>query len=186
MAKYFNYFPTTYYSNANNVTTLDTVTNIIARFQFEGSLKDGEYIGVCKYWNMQGEIISEINYPEIKTIENSDINYDAPIYEANVLGIATLICIGQPNYTFAQSNQIVYYSIYLMKNDKVVSKIGLYEVFEDTLPTLLDDVVGVVVCSPNILSHKLPSCLSVKFINVFLERPSSKSLFTISFLVILF
>lgn len=40
MAKYFNYFPTTYYSNANNVTTLDTVTNIIARFQFEESLKN--------------------------------------------------------------------------------------------------------------------------------------------------
>jgi antitoxin component YwqK of YwqJK toxin-antitoxin module len=34
--------------------------------KFEGKLKDGEYIGLCRHWNMNGEIISEINYPEIK------------------------------------------------------------------------------------------------------------------------
>lgn len=39
MAKYFNYFPKTYY-NANNSPSLDTVTNIIARFGFESSLKE--------------------------------------------------------------------------------------------------------------------------------------------------
>jgi antitoxin component YwqK of YwqJK toxin-antitoxin module len=36
------------------------------KLKFEGALKEGEFIGVCKYWNIQGEIISEINYPEIK------------------------------------------------------------------------------------------------------------------------
>jgi hypothetical protein len=40
MADYFNNFPITFYSSgANNVTSLDTVTNIIARFGFEESLK---------------------------------------------------------------------------------------------------------------------------------------------------
>jgi len=40
MAKYFNYFPTTYYSNSNESTALDTVTNVIARFAFENVIKD--------------------------------------------------------------------------------------------------------------------------------------------------
>jgi hypothetical protein len=40
MAKYFNYFPTTYYSNSNESNALDTVTNIIARFAFEDSIKE--------------------------------------------------------------------------------------------------------------------------------------------------
>lgn len=41
MADYFNNFPITFYSSgANNVTSLDTVTNIIARFGFEQSLKE--------------------------------------------------------------------------------------------------------------------------------------------------
>ena len=41
MSKFFNYYPKTYYtSGANNVTSLDTVTNIIARFGFEKELKE--------------------------------------------------------------------------------------------------------------------------------------------------
>lgn len=41
MADYFNNFPLTFYSSgANNVTSLDTVTNIISRFGFESSLKE--------------------------------------------------------------------------------------------------------------------------------------------------
>lgn len=40
MAKYFNYFPKTFYSNNNLTTGLDTVTNIISRFSFEQTLKD--------------------------------------------------------------------------------------------------------------------------------------------------
>ena len=40
MAKYFNYFPKTFYSNNNSTTGLDTVTNIISRFSFEQTLKD--------------------------------------------------------------------------------------------------------------------------------------------------
>lgn len=40
MAKYFNFFPKTVYSLANTATSLDAVTNIIARFGFESTLKD--------------------------------------------------------------------------------------------------------------------------------------------------
>ena len=40
MAKYFNYFPKTIYTANTNVSGLDTVTNIIARFGFEKTLKE--------------------------------------------------------------------------------------------------------------------------------------------------
>lgn len=40
MAKFFNYFPKTIYTANTNVTGLDTVTNIIARFRFEETLKE--------------------------------------------------------------------------------------------------------------------------------------------------
>jgi hypothetical protein len=41
MASFFNFYPKTFYtSGANNVTSLDTVTNIIARFAFEAELKE--------------------------------------------------------------------------------------------------------------------------------------------------
>jgi hypothetical protein len=40
MANYFNYFPLTLYTSDDNGNNLDTVTNIIARFGFESSLKE--------------------------------------------------------------------------------------------------------------------------------------------------
>ena len=44
MANYFNFFPTTYYTNSNTSSDLDTVTNIIARFAFEDSTKNNSNI----------------------------------------------------------------------------------------------------------------------------------------------
>lgn len=44
MAKYFNYFPTTFYNSSNTSLSLDTVTNIIARFSFENELKENSAI----------------------------------------------------------------------------------------------------------------------------------------------
>lgn len=40
MSKYFNYFPKTFYSNEDNAKSLNVVTNIITRFNFESKLKE--------------------------------------------------------------------------------------------------------------------------------------------------
>lgn len=40
MARYFNFFPKTLYSSNNASIGLDTVTNLVARFGFEASLKE--------------------------------------------------------------------------------------------------------------------------------------------------
>ena len=40
MAKFFNYYPKTFYTSNNKSSGVDTVTNIIARFGFEQKLKD--------------------------------------------------------------------------------------------------------------------------------------------------
>jgi hypothetical protein len=58
MAKYFNYFPKTFYSNDNASTGLDSVTNIIARFGFEQSLKNNS----SAFYKYQ---IQESDTPEI-------------------------------------------------------------------------------------------------------------------------
>lgn len=39
MARYFNYFPKSFYTSNNSSTGVDAVTNIITRFGFENSLK---------------------------------------------------------------------------------------------------------------------------------------------------
>jgi len=87
---------------------------------------------------VKSKLIPNINYPEIKNIDKNDINFDAVLYEANVLGLNTLISIGQSNYSFSKDN-IIYFPIYLIKDNKVLSQIGVYEIFENNLPSILDD-----------------------------------------------
>ena len=40
MAKYFNYFPKTFYTSNNDVNGVEAITNIIARFAFDSQLKE--------------------------------------------------------------------------------------------------------------------------------------------------
>jgi hypothetical protein len=40
MAKYFNYFPKTFYTSNNNVNGVEAITNIISRFAFDSQLKE--------------------------------------------------------------------------------------------------------------------------------------------------
>jgi hypothetical protein len=58
MANFFNNFPATFYTNSDTSNSLDTVTNIIARFGFESSLKENSS-GFYKY------TIKDSDTPEI-------------------------------------------------------------------------------------------------------------------------
>ena len=90
---------------------------------------------------VRSRLVPSVNYIELKALNPSDTkenNYKAPLYEATVLGINTIISIGNIINTFI-SNNVVYYPIYLIKNDKVISQIGVYEIFQSDIPSLLDD-----------------------------------------------
>ena len=78
----------------------------------------------------------EINYPEIKKLDSDDTDYDASLYETNVLGIDIIIALGQAKYTFIDKN-IIYFPIYLVKNDRVVNQLGLYEIMESQFNHIL-------------------------------------------------
>lgn len=82
-----------------------------------------------------------INYPEIKALDQTDTKdsqYKAALYEAEVLGIHTIVSIGQIKNTFIDKG-IVYFPLYLIKDDKVLSQIGVVEAMQDTIPSLLDE-----------------------------------------------
>jgi len=81
---------------------------------------------------------SSINYPEIKVLENADKDYPASMYDVSLLDTEVVIALGQPKYTYVERN-IIYYPIYLVKNNSVDSQIGLYEANNSNLSSLLDD-----------------------------------------------
>ena len=68
MAKFFRYYPKTFYTSNNAVTGVDAVTNIIARFSFEQTLKENAN-AFYKYQIQDGdtpEIIADKYYGNVE------------------------------------------------------------------------------------------------------------------------
>jgi predicted NAD-dependent protein-ADP-ribosyltransferase YbiA (DUF1768 family) len=83
-------------------------------------------------------LIPDIEYPEIRTLLPEDKNHDVSTYDITLFDEEEVIALGQPVNTFIERN-IVYYPIYLVKNDKVTKQIGLYETFGDNVVNILDE-----------------------------------------------
>jgi len=87
---------------------------------------------------VKSKLDDSINYPEIKSLETEDQEYDADLFEAEILGVDSIIAIGQAKYTFIDNN-IIYYPVYIIKDERVDSQIGVYEIFSDMQPSILDE-----------------------------------------------
>jgi len=145
MAKFFNFYPTTIYTNSNESTSYDIVTNIIARFAFEKSLKENSAL-FYSYDIQEGdtpEIIANKYYgsPEkhwIVLLFNDivDPQYDWPLTDRNLIvyindkysanGAASNPT--KSGIAWAQSNIKTYYKIVTRVNsnptkDTIVEKI---------------------------------------------------------------
>jgi len=80
----------------------------------------------------------EINYLENRGLDSEDLEFDAQPWEVNMLGEDITIALGNPKYKYVKQN-IIYYPIYLIKNNQVDMQIGIYEIISDQLASLLDE-----------------------------------------------
>lgn len=79
-----------------------------------------------------------VRYTELKGIDPEDADYDAPMYEVELIGRRVVVAVGKPKYAFTD-NSIVYFPAYLVNDDKVVLQIGVYEILEESLPNMTDE-----------------------------------------------
>jgi len=78
-----------------------------------------------------------INYPEIKQMSDEDKEHESNLYKLLIFGRNYTIAIGLPKYKYIEKG-IIYYPIYLIKNNQVNSQIGLYEIRSITEPSVRD------------------------------------------------
>lgn len=78
-----------------------------------------------------------INYPEIRKLNEEDNNYESSIYESIILDKNVMIALGKEKYSFIDKN-IVYFPVYIVKDDKVDLQIGVYEIFSNKQTDILD------------------------------------------------
>lgn len=73
---------------------------------------------------IRSTIDSTVEYKETKKIEDEDKEQDYNIYEIEIMGINVLTTIGQPK----KIKNIIYFPLYLIKYNRKVLQIGLYEI----------------------------------------------------------
>ena len=88
-------------------------------------------------------IDKNIDYFETNIIDKQDIDYETYVYKARIYNKNITFVLGQPNFDYLD-NDIVYFNIYLVKNEDVVSKIGLYET-QNTIYSNLLDIEGNII-----------------------------------------
>lgn len=87
---------------------------------------------------VQSKINSTVNYPEINTLDPEDKEHDADLYELTIKGVECIIALGLPKFAFIEKD-IVYYPVYVIKDQRVDAQIGVYEITSTQQPAVLDE-----------------------------------------------
>jgi len=87
---------------------------------------------------VKSQLVDEVNYNELKEIEEEDDEYSAPIYDYKLHGKDIEIGLGKPKHTYSRYG-IVYFPVYLIVNSELVSKIGVFEIEDKKMIDVLDD-----------------------------------------------
>ena len=87
---------------------------------------------------VQSVLVPGVSYPEDRTLDKEDLGTDTAVFEIEVLGVSAEIAVGQGKYAFIDQN-LVFYPVYLIADDKVDVQIGVFELFSDAQPNLLDE-----------------------------------------------
>lgn len=85
-----------------------------------------------------------LNYPENILVDENDIDYESYIYKGNIYGKPILFIFGKGelvsnNLVLNQDVDIMYINVYLVKNNDIVRKIGIFEILNSEYLNYLDD-----------------------------------------------
>ena len=77
---------------------------------------------------LQSKLNSNLTYFETKKINKDDLNQERSLYKAKLHGIEVVISIGKGKIHKIEKIKVISFPIYLVKKDKTVFQIGVYEV----------------------------------------------------------
>lgn len=114
---------------------------------------------------VRSKLKPDINYREYKQLERDDVDYDATMYEIELLGKEVRIAIGRGK---TEKKDILYYPMYLINtDDRVVKQIGVFEIRPDQASEMLDD-------SDDLDIDKLPHPLVYSFVTAGMLEADSR------------
>ena len=115
----------------------------------------------------------KINYNEKKSVDEDDVGQSSSIYEVDLFGLPIQIGIGKEKHTYSAHN-VVYFSIYLMINDEVKSRIGIVEFPSNTIISSLDED-GDIMLEKGKIQYFISKDYLYKLMDEHKTTPASKS-----------
>lgn len=103
------------------------------------------------------KINTTISYPELKIVDNNDLQKESNLYQVEIKGVDVIIAVGNSKNTFESTN-ILYFPVYLVKHNNKVIQIGVYELEASNYISFLDDMNNLDV-------EKLNQPLVYNFVN---------------------
>ena len=79
-----------------------------------------------------------IEYLETREIDPEDIDHVSSIFLLEIYGNPHTVAIGKVKYTFSVTYEVIYFPIYLVRNTKIIGKIGVYELERNRLLSVMD------------------------------------------------
>ena len=83
-------------------------------------------------------INNTINYSEKKKLEKNDVGMETNMYEYTIYDITIIITLGNINNSYINSG-VYFYPIYLLNNNKFISKIGILEIDVNSIKKIYDE-----------------------------------------------
>jgi len=84
------------------------------------------------------KISDGVVYPELKKVLKDDLKLEANLYQIVIEGLNVIIAIGNAKRTY-ESNNIIYFPIYLVKYNNKVIQIGIYEILAEKYLEYMDE-----------------------------------------------
>lgn len=87
---------------------------------------------------VSSKLNDEINYKETRTIDEDDMGISSVIYEMEIKKKPIKFVLGKQKFTYS-GKHVLYYPIYLVNDDRIKSKIGIFELNSNKALNILDN-----------------------------------------------
>lgn len=84
------------------------------------------------------KIDEDISYPELKSVDSNDLKMEANLYQLEIRDVDVIIAVGNAKNTYEEKN-VLFFPVYLVKQNHKVVQIGVYEIKASDYITYLDD-----------------------------------------------